>query len=92
MSENKFFDQGAVLLHGGEDGAGENIILLCAPVATESTPWLPGVGILFPRGFLHFWSLLNEIMQLRKIHTGRRDTSLFHVYFLCAVLNMMLFL
>ena len=59
--ESKCFDQGTVLLQGGEDGARE-IIPFCAPVespgATEPTPWLPGVGILFPQGFLLLWSLL----------------------------------
>ena len=51
--ENKCFDQGTVLLHGGEGGW---IILLCAlvgsPGAAELTPWVPGVGIPFPGGFL----------------------------------------
>ena len=59
--ENKCFDQGTVLLKGGEDGAWE-IISCCGPVgspgATEPSPWLPGVGIPFPQGFLVHWSLL----------------------------------
>ena len=59
--ENKCFDKGTVLLHGGEDEAWE-IIPLCAlegsPGATEPIPWLPGVGIPFPGGFLLLWSLL----------------------------------
>ena len=42
--ENKCFDQGTVLLHGGEDGW---IIPFCAlvgsPGAAELTPWVPGV-------------------------------------------------
>ena len=50
---NKRFDQGVVLLQGGEDGA-RKIIPFCAPIgspgATEPTPWLPG--------FLLLWSLL----------------------------------
>ena len=62
VGENKCLDQGTVLLHGGEDKAGENIIQFCAPVgspgATEPTPWLPGVGIPFPKGSLLLWSLL----------------------------------
>ena len=53
--DNKCFDQGTVLLQGEEDGARE-IIPFCALVgscgATEPTPWLPGVGIHFPTGFL----------------------------------------
>ena len=56
MGENKCLDQGTVLLHGGEDEAGENIIPFCAPIespgATELTPWLPEEGIPF------LWSLL----------------------------------
>ena len=61
MDENKCLDHGIVLLHVGEDEAGENIIPFCAPEspgAPESTPWLPGVGISFPGGFLLLWSLL----------------------------------
>ena len=62
VGENKWLNQGTVLLHGGEDEAGENIIPFCAPVkspgATEPTPWLPEVGIPFPGGFLLLWSLL----------------------------------
>ena len=38
------------------------IVLFCAPVgspgATEPTPWLPGLGIPFPQGFLLLWSPL----------------------------------
>ena len=60
--ENKCFDQGTVLLHGGEDGGAREIIPFCAlvgsPGAAELTPWLPGVGIPFPGGFLLLWSLL----------------------------------
>ena len=52
IKENKCLDHGTVLLHGGKDEAGGNIIPLCAPVgspgATEPTPRLPGVGIPFP--------------------------------------------
>ena len=59
---NKCLDQGTVLLHEGEDEAGENFIPHCAPVgspgATEPTPWLPGVCIPFSEGFLLLWSLL----------------------------------
>ena len=59
--ENKCFDQGTILLQGGEHGARE-IIHFCAPVecpgAKEPTPWLPVVGIPFPPGFLLLWSLL----------------------------------
>ena len=54
--------QGTVLLHGGEDEAGENIIPFFAPVGSsgeiEPTPWLPGVGIPLPGSFLLLWSLL----------------------------------
>ena len=61
MGENTCLDQGTVLLHGGEDEAGK-YFPLCAPEgsrgATEPTPWLPGVGIPFPGGFLPLWSLL----------------------------------
>ena len=32
VRENKCLDQGTVLLHGGEDEAGGNIIQFCAPV------------------------------------------------------------
>ena len=60
--ENKCFDQGTVLLHGGENGEARKIIPFCAlvgsPGAAELTPWLPGVGIPFPEGFFLFWSLL----------------------------------
>ena len=59
--ENKWFDQGTVLLQRGEDGAQE-ILPFCSPVgspgATEPTPWFPGVGTPFQRSFLLFWSLL----------------------------------
>ena len=59
--KNKCYDHATVLLQGGEDGA-RNIIPFCAPVgspgATEPIPWLPGVGIPFPGGFLLLWSLL----------------------------------
>ena len=41
--ENKCFDQGTALLHGGEDGAVWEITLFCvlerSPGATELTPW-----------------------------------------------------
>ena len=62
VGENKCLDQGTVLLHSGEDDAGENIIPFCAPVespeAIEPILWLPGVGIHLPGGFLLLWSLL----------------------------------
>ena len=65
VGEHKFLDQGTVLLHGGEDEAGENIIPFCASVessrATEPTLWLPGVGFLFSGGFLLPWSLLQSL-------------------------------
>ena len=60
--ENKCFDQGTALLHGGEDGGAREVTPFCAlvgsPGAAELTPWLPGVGISFPGGFFLFWSLL----------------------------------
>ena len=56
--ENKCFDQGTVLLHGGQDGGAREVIPFCALVAAELTPWLPGVGISFPGGFFLLWSLL----------------------------------
>ena len=60
VGENKY-----LLLHGGEDEAGENIIPFCAPIgspgATEPTPWLPGVGIPFPGGFLLLRFLLYSL-------------------------------
>ena len=60
--ENKCFDQGTVLLHGGEEGGARKIIpfyaLVGFPGAAELTPWFPGVGITFPGGFLLLWSLL----------------------------------
>ena len=59
--DNKCFDQGTVLLPGGEDEAWE-IIPFFAPVgspeATEPTPWLPRVCIPFPQGFFCLWCLL----------------------------------
>ena len=62
VGENKFLDQGTVLLHRGEDEAGENIIPFYAPEgspgAKEPTQWLPGVGFPFPGGFLLLWSPL----------------------------------
>ena len=61
----KCLDQGTVLLHEGEDEAGEHIIPFCAPVespvATKPTPWLQGVGISFPGGFLLLLSLLQAL-------------------------------
>ena len=42
LGENKWLDQGKVVLHEREDEAGENIIPFCVPVgspgATEPTP------------------------------------------------------
>ena len=50
--ENKRFDQGTVLLHGGEDGEAREIIPFCSLVgssgAAKLTPLLPGVDIPFP--------------------------------------------
>ena len=61
MGENKCQDQVKVLMHGGKDEAGGNI-LFCAPVgspgSTEPNTCLPGVGIPVPGGFLILWSLL----------------------------------
>ena len=57
--ENKCLVHGTVLLHGGEDEAGENIpfcVSVDSPGATEPTPWTPGVGIPFPGGSLLLWS------------------------------------
>ena len=49
VGENKCFDQGTVLLHGGEDEAGYPV---CTPMGTpgaiETAPWLPGVNIRLP--------------------------------------------
>ena len=56
--DNKGFDQGTVLLHGGQDGGAQEVIPCCALVAAELTLWLPGVGISFPGGFFLLWSLL----------------------------------
>ena len=61
VGENRFLDKGTILLHGGEDGARENIpfcALVESPGAKEPTPCLPGVGIPFPEGFRLLWSLL----------------------------------
>ena len=59
MEENKCFDQGTLLLYGGEDEAG---CPFCAPLgtpgATETAPWLPGVAIPLSGRVLLFWSLL----------------------------------
>ena len=57
MGENKCLDQGTVLLLG-EDEAGGNIPFhapVGSPGATDSAPWLPGVGISLPGGFLLLW-------------------------------------
>ena len=46
--ENKYFDQGTALLHGGEDGGAGEVTPFCAlvgsPEAAELTLWLPGVS------------------------------------------------
>ena len=48
VGENKFLDQGTVLLNAGEDATGCPV---CAPKgtigATEPAPWLPGVKYSF---------------------------------------------
>ena len=60
--ENKCFEQGIVLLHGGEDGGAREVTPFCAlvwsPGAAELLPWLTGVVISFPGGFFLLWSLL----------------------------------
>ena len=61
MGENKCLVHGKVLLHGGKDEAGENIMFcvsIGSPGATEPTPRLPGVGIPIQGGLLLHWSLL----------------------------------
>ena len=55
VGENKCLDQGAVLLHGGEDEAGENIILFCAPCkvsrSNRTYSMVPRTGHLLSRRF-----------------------------------------